>query len=300
MLTLPYNAITTASYAVNSSALASAQSSTTGGGFSYASFLIGAVGGSPTIALQPLVQHRLTAGYKSFAPYVADTWKATSKLTIDMGLRWDYMQPYHELKNHFTFMNPSVINPSTNTAGALQFAGDGAAGVFCNCKTPVQTDWKNLSPRLGIAYSVNPTLVIRGGRGRDLLLRWRHREEDAPRAVAAWGPGSRLGIRLRRPPSPLRSRPEAAPDRRSISTPSAAYLGSAASSALGLTYPPTPTSATLASEANLNAGNYLNSDGNVVTASSLAYEDPVYAGPTARVHHVQPGNPADDYPRPVG
>jgi hypothetical protein len=149
LLTLPYNPISTANYGVDStgtstSTLASAQTATlankqvvqVGGGYSYASFLIGAISGSPTVSLQPLVP-QIDSRYKTLAPYAEDTWKVNSKLTIDMGLRWDYLQPYHELKNHFTFMNPALTNPSTGTPGALQFAGNGAAGIFCNCKTPV-------------------------------------------------------------------------------------------------------------------------------------------------------------------
>ena len=277
LLTLPYNAITTASYAANSSALASAQSSTAGGGYSYASFLIGAVGGSPTIALQPLVP-QVDSRYKAFAPYVSDTWKVNSRLTVDMGLRWDYMQPYHELKNHFTFMNPNLTNPSTNTPGALQFAGNGSSPAFCNCKTPVRTDWKNFSPRLGIAYSVNPTLVIRAGAA--VLYSFGGGTGGGRTAGGGGlGAGQSLGYSTTATTiTPEITQGGSAGPAFYLNT-SSAYLGAAANSALGLTYPPTPTDATLASEGNLNAGNYLNSAGTaVVTPSSLAYEDPIRSG----------------------
>jgi Carboxypeptidase regulatory-like domain/TonB dependent receptor len=276
LLTLPYNAISTAGYAPNSSALASAQSASAGGGYSYASFLLGAVGGSPTIALQPLVQ-QIDSRYKAFAPYFSDTWKLNSKLTLDLGLRWDYMQPYHELKNHFTFMNPNQTNPSTNTLGALQFAGNGDSTVFCNCKTPVQTDWKNYSPRVGLAYSVNQKLVVRAG-AAILYTFGGGTGGGRTNGGGGLGAGQSLGYSTTATTTTPEITSGASAGPAFYLNTSSAYLGSAANSALGLTYPPTPTSSTLASEANLNAGNYLNSAGAVVTPSSLAYEDPVRSG----------------------
>jgi Carboxypeptidase regulatory-like domain len=276
LLTLPYNPISTASYSPNSSALATSQTATAGGGYSYASFLLGAVGGSPTISLQPLVQ-QIDSRYKAFAPYVEDTWKATSKLTIDMGLRWDYLQPYHELKNHFTFMNPNLTNPSTNTPGALQFAGNGGSPIFCNCKTPVQTTWKNFGPRVGVAYTIDSKTVIRAGAAVVYSF-----GGGTGGGRTAGGGGLGAGQSLGYSTTATTTTPEVttgigAGPAFFLNT-QAAYLGSSASSALGLTYPPTPTPATLASEGNLNAGNYLNSNGGLVTASSLAYEDPVRSG----------------------
>ena len=237
-------------------------------------------GAAPTITRFSHWCNRLTADTSRLLSTSPNTWKATSKLSprSDMGLRWDYMQPYHELKNHFTFMNPNVINPSTNTAGALQFAGNGVSGVFCNCKTPVHTDWRNFSPRLRIiAYSVNPTLVIRVGAAVIYSF-----GGGTGGGRTAGGGGLGAGQSLGYSTTATTITPEVTSGGGAgpafyLNT-STAYLGSAASSALGLTYPPTPTSVTLASEANLNAGNYLNSAGNVVTASSLAYEDPVHSG----------------------
>ena len=283
LLTLPYNAISTANFSPNTNALANSQTAVVGGstvqvggGYSYASFLLGAIGGSPTVSLQPLVQ-QIDSRYKTFAPYVEDTWKVTSKLTIDMGLRWDWMEPYRELKNHFTFMNPDLTNPSTGTPGALQFAGSGSSPIFCNCKTPVQTDWKNYGPRIGLAYSLDNQTVVRAGAA--LVYSF---GGGTGGGRTAGGGGLGAGQSLGYSTTATTTTPEVttgvgAGPAFYLNT-QAAYLGSAASSALGLTYPPTPTPATLASQGNLNAGNYLSSSGSLVTASSLAYEDPVRSG----------------------
>ena len=137
LVELPFNSNATAQYANNSSSL-----STTSGN-SFASFMLGAVGGSPSLALQPVSE--LGGRYRLAAPYVSDNWKVTEKLTLDLGLRWDYFSPYHEVKDRWSFLNPNLTNAATGTPGELQFAGNhGGAGVSCNCRTPVQTYWKNL------------------------------------------------------------------------------------------------------------------------------------------------------------
>jgi hypothetical protein len=134
-----------------------------GTGFSYASYLLGAASQS-TVALQAVSE--VGGRYHDISPYVADVWRVTSKLTLNLGLRWDYFSPYHEVQDRWSFLNPNIQNPLTGNMGALQFAGNhGGPGVSCNCRTPVQTYWKNFGPRVSFAYSVTPTTVIRGGYG---------------------------------------------------------------------------------------------------------------------------------------
>ena len=140
-------------------------------GFSYASFLIGASGGNTTTDAanysQTLQYVSETGGrFKTIAPYFRDSYKMTNKLTLDLGLRWDYLPPFHEVKNRWSFLNPTTINPLTNTPGFLEFAGNyGGSGISCGCKTPVHTYWKNWGPRLGMAYSINSKTVVRVGAG---------------------------------------------------------------------------------------------------------------------------------------
>ena len=69
--------------------------------------------------------------------------------------------PYKEVQNRWSFMNPNLINPATNSPGAMEFAGYGTDS--CQCRTPVQVYYKNLGPRLGFAYSLNDKTVVRGG-----------------------------------------------------------------------------------------------------------------------------------------
>lgn len=129
-------------------------------GYSYASFLLGAVQSSGTSV--PLFQS--TGGrFHSYSPYVQDDWKLTPSLTLNLGLRWDYLPPYHEVQDRWSFFNSNIINPLTGSAGELQYAGHRGSDISCECRTPVQTYWKNWGPRLGFAWSANPKTVVRGG-----------------------------------------------------------------------------------------------------------------------------------------
>jgi hypothetical protein len=62
-----------------------------------------------------------------------------------------------------SFFNPNLANPITGVNGALEFTGTGAN--TCNCHTPVNNYFKNLGPRVGIAYQVDPKTVVRASYG---------------------------------------------------------------------------------------------------------------------------------------
>ena len=133
-------------------------------GFSYASFLLGAASQNTTLTEQAVSE---TGGrYHDISPYAEDVWKVTPKLTVNVGLRWDYFPPFHEVQDRWSFLNPNLVNPITGTMGLLQFAGNhGGTGVSCNCRTPVNTWMKNFGPRLSVAYAVTPNTVFRAGYG---------------------------------------------------------------------------------------------------------------------------------------
>jgi hypothetical protein len=129
-------------------------------GNSFASFLLGQVNtGSLT------QQTFITTGarIRPFSGYAQDDITVSPKLTLNVGLRWDFYPPYREVKNRSTFLNPTVANPITGNLGVLQFAGNGTSPTFCNCSTPIKNWYKNFSPRIGAAYSVSPNTVIRAG-----------------------------------------------------------------------------------------------------------------------------------------
>ena len=272
VLDLAFNAYSTANF--SGTALNDAAT-----GFSYASFLLGAVGGStgndtsaPSIGLDYVSE--LAGRYKTFSPYVRDSWKVTNKLTLDLGLRWDYLPPYHELRDRWTFLNPTMTNPLTGTPGILQFAGSyGGSGVSCGCTTPVNTYMGNWGPRVGLAYSINSKTVIRAGYAQVFS----QAGGVGGRGGAYNGTGqtgfntSAIG--------PTESGNGASSGPSYWLNSNSSYLGANANTGLfgpGFTYPSQPSPNVAAQE--LNTGYYVNSAGKFVSASSVSYADPYYSG----------------------
>ena len=103
--------------------------------------------------------------YRTWEPsfFVQDSWKVTPKLTVLYGLRYEFYTPFTEAHNrisNFDFFQALGLTPS-NVGSALKIAGvngaDGHAGI--------SSDYSNVAPRLGFAYSARPGTVVRGGFG---------------------------------------------------------------------------------------------------------------------------------------
>jgi hypothetical protein len=131
----------------------------TGEGLAYASFLVGQIdAGSLT---QNAVQET-GARFRPISPYVQDDWKISRKVTLNLGLRYDFFPTYREANNVLSFFNPNITN-AVGTAGVLEFAGNGAG--TCNCSTPVNNYKKQFGPRVGLAYQAFPKTVFRASWG---------------------------------------------------------------------------------------------------------------------------------------
>jgi hypothetical protein len=266
ILTLAYNGFDTSNFAGTG-----LSTSTTG--YSYASYLLGAVGGTPTLGLQPVSE--VGGRYMPISPYVEDTWKATSKLTVDAGLRWDYLPPFHEVKDRWSFLNPTQTNAATGTPGDIQFAGNyGGAGVSCGCRTPVQTYWKNWGPRVGVTYSIDQKTVFRAGIGHVFS----QAGGVGGRGGNAGGAGQ-LGFNTTATgPAESTTGASSTPSFYLNNSPTFTSLGIANTALFGAGYAyPTAPALGPASQI-LNAGNYLNSAGAFVTAGAATYADPYISG----------------------
>ena len=135
-------------------------------GNAFASFLLGDVGSAslyvPTLATQYIRQ-------KYIAAHANDSWKVTSKLTLNFGLRWDISTPTREKYDNWSFIDPYLANPGAGgRPGALVFAGNIAgSGNPANFGKPYPESiyYKAFAPRFGFAYAVNNKTVVRGGYG---------------------------------------------------------------------------------------------------------------------------------------
>ena len=123
-------------------------------GFPYASFLLGAV---DTANIDPYSDVRY--GRKQLGFYAQDSWKITRKLTLDLGLRYDYSTYYKEQYGRSPNFAPNVANPTAGGhPGAVTYQ------AVCNC--PFAQNYPfGFGPRIGFAYQALPKTVIRGGFG---------------------------------------------------------------------------------------------------------------------------------------
>ena len=110
--------------------------------------------------------------WRYFAPWVQDDIKLTRRLTVNIGLRWDVLGPIEERYNRLNYgFFPGSVNPISSQVNQAQFpgykvyGGIGFAGTGGLPRGAFNTDWNNIQPRVGAAYQLTPTTVLRGGFG---------------------------------------------------------------------------------------------------------------------------------------
>jgi hypothetical protein len=125
-------------------------------GNSFATFLLGDANAA-SIQVSDKIPSRASYG----AIYVQDDWRVSSRLTVNLGLRYEVEFPRYVVGNRMNSFDPMTINPVSGTPGIVTFAGiDAPTRAF-------RTDWNNIGPRVGFAYRLGGTrdTVIRGGAG---------------------------------------------------------------------------------------------------------------------------------------
>ncbi len=116
-----------------------------------------------------VVQKLIDPAYRHFyfAGFFQDDWKLTTRLTVNLGLRWDMetgnLEWYDRVVNGLDFNAPSPIASSVQgltLKGAVLFAGVGGQP-----RTLLDADKNNWQPRIGVAYRLRDNWVLRGGYG---------------------------------------------------------------------------------------------------------------------------------------
>ncbi|HEV8130953.1 MAG TPA: carboxypeptidase regulatory-like domain-containing protein [Acidobacteriota bacterium] len=124
-------------------------------GFGVATFLLGA----PTSG-QITNDPSLAASQKYYAWYVQDDWKVMRRLTLNLGIRWEYQTPWTDRFNQLAFFDPNAVEPLSGQKGVLRFVGrDG------NSRYQSDPDRNNFAPRLGLAWEFMDKTVLRAGYG---------------------------------------------------------------------------------------------------------------------------------------
>ncbi len=128
-------------------------------GSSMASFLLGELS-SATITEQYARGQR----FRSYALFAQDEWRATKKLTLSFGLRWEGNGAPFEPNGAVSAFSPLIANPKAgNRPGALLFAGNGPGR---SGSRSLSDGWyRGFGPRLGVAYQATPKTVVRASGG---------------------------------------------------------------------------------------------------------------------------------------
>ena len=142
--------------------------------FAFADFLLGLSQNEGSFVNQTEGVAQVPAQTKGLqvyrALYADDTWHATSKLTVNLGLRYELQGTWSDSYGRLSYWDPTATNSTITGCG-------GAAGSTCagdaflvgtgrnSSKNNIPMDKKAFSPRLGFAYALDSKTVVRGGYG---------------------------------------------------------------------------------------------------------------------------------------
>jgi hypothetical protein len=135
---------------------AKAQSATTGTGASLATMLLG----YPTSGSMNVVTS-FDDFVRYYGGFVQDDYRITPKLTLNLGIRFEYESGIQERNNKLIVgLNPTAASPLPGVSGAVEYAGVGGNPTQTGDALSVRP-----APRFGLAYQLDGKTVVRGGYG---------------------------------------------------------------------------------------------------------------------------------------
>ena len=149
-------------------------------GDALASWLMGAANGGSATDFTTEPGYR--AGIWSF--FAQDDWRATSRLTLNLGFRWEIPLPKSEAHDRMSQFSPTAtqtLSDGTVLNGAIEWLGSCATCVHSN--TFQNHYFGDVSPRVGLAYQLTQKMVFRGGYGISYQ----------PPTQNGWGPEALMG-----------------------------------------------------------------------------------------------------------
>src|SRR5258708_29067373 len=90
--------------------------------------------------------------FLNLALFLQDDVKVSSRLTLNLGVRWDYQPLPVEQYNRLSNFNPALIDPMWGVPGALEFAS-------ADRRTFAPNHYRDFSPRFGLAYQLTGNTV---------------------------------------------------------------------------------------------------------------------------------------------
>jgi len=144
-----------------------------GTGSGLASFLLGIPDYADLRSDKGFFYHR----QKEFAVYVQDDWKVTPRLTLNLGLRYDFFTRYRDKRDQIATFDPAsgsivLIKPASQIGYPPAVAAFEAAGAVFTTASAVgfpdhllKPDHNDIAPRVGLAFKLNDKTVLRGGYG---------------------------------------------------------------------------------------------------------------------------------------
>ena len=133
------------------------------GGDAFATFLLGIPDGGSITAINNVVYHR-----QIYAGYALDDFKVTPRLTLNLGLRYEFFSTVKEAGNKqgtFDFATQSIVVPKGQEAQMTPTLGTELPVLRTGSSGLIRPDFHNVAPRIGLSYQLTDKLVLRSGYG---------------------------------------------------------------------------------------------------------------------------------------